>query len=249
MNRIIISNNQFDLKNIEYKYKEDLINKLKLKIIKNTKLELIIDKEIKLDISIELLDDVKLDLVVIKKEKTKILTKYKLNENSILNITEISDSDIINERNIIDLNGINSKINFILKTVCKNNEKYDIVVNHNNKNTTSDIITNGVNISGNLYFTVTAYVSNGNKNCVVNQQNRIINLTDKECLIRPNLLIDEVDVIANHSALIGSFKDEELFYMQRLGIDKTMANKLLIEGFIKNKINKTLANHFKKYWR
>lgn len=249
MNRIIISNNQFDLKNIEYKYKEDLINKLKLKIIKNTKLELIIDKEIKLDVSIELLDNVKLDLVVIKKEKTKILTKYKLNKNSILNITEICDSDIINERNIIDLNGINSKINFILKTVCKNNEKYDIVVNHNNKNTTSDIITNGVNISGNLYFTVTSYVSNGNKSCVVNQQNRIINLTDKECLIRPNLLIDEVDVIANHSALIGSFKDEELFYMQRLGIDKTMANKLLIEGFIKNKINKTLANHFKKYWR
>ena len=249
MNRIIISNNQFDLKNIEYKYKEDLINKLKLKIIKNTKLELIIDKEIKLDVSIELLDNVKLDLVVIKKEKTKILTKYKLNKNSILNITEISDSDIINERNIIDLNGINSKINFILKTVCKNNEKYDIVINHNNKNTTSDIITNGVNISGNLYFTVTSYVSNGNKNCAVNQQNRIINLTDKECLIRPNLLIDEVDVIANHSALIGSFKDEELFYMQRLGIDKTMANKLLIEGFIKNKINKTLANHFKKYWR
>lgn len=249
MNRIIMSNNQFNLNNIEYNYKEDLINKLKLKIIKNTKLELIIDKEIKLDVSIELLDNVKLDLVVIKKEKIKILTKYKLNENSILNITEISDSDIINERNIIDLNGKNSKINFILKTVCKNNEKYDIVVNHNNKNTTSDIITNGVNISGNLYFTVTAYVSNGNKNCVVNQQNRIINLTDNECLIRPNLLIDEVDVIANHSALIGSFKDEELFYMQRLGIDKTMANKLLIEGFIKNKINKTLANHFKKYWR
>ncbi len=249
MNRIIISNNQFDLKNIEYKYKEDIINKLKLKVIKNTKLELIIDKEIKLDVNVELLDNVKLDLVVIKKDKTKILTKYKLNQNSILNITEISDSDIINERNIINLNGINSKVNFILKTVCKNNEKYDIVVNHNTKNTTSDIITNGVNISGNLYFTVTSYVSNGNKNCVVNQQNRIINLTDKECLIRPNLLIDEVDTIANHSALIGSFKDEELFYMQRLGIDKIMANKLLIEGFIKNKINKTLANHFKKYWR
>ena len=249
MNRIIISNNQFDIKNIEYKYKEDLINKLKLKIIKNTKLELIIDKEIKLDVNIELLDNVKLDLVVIKKNKTKILTKYKLNNNSILNITEISDSNFINERNIIDLNGINSKINFILKTVCKDNEKYDIVVNHNNKNTISDIITNGVNISGNLYFTVTSYVIKGNKNCIVNQQNRIINLTDKECLIRPNLLIDEVDVTANHSALLGTFKDEELFYMQRLGLTKEKANKLLIEGFIKSNIKTTLANHFKKYWR
>lgn len=249
MNRIIISNNQFDLNNIEYNYKEDLISKLNLKVIKNTKLELIIDKEIKLDINIELLDDVKLDFVIIKKAKTKILTKYKLNENSILNITEISDSDIINERNIINLNGKNSKINFILKTVCKNNEKYDIVINHNNIKTESNIVTNGVNISGNLYFTVTSYVPKGIKKCIVNQQNRIINLTDNECLIRPNLLIDEVDVIANHSALIGSFKDEELFYMQRLGIDIATANKLLIEGFIKSKINKNLANHFKKYWR
>ena len=249
MNRIIISNNQFDLNNIEYNYKEDLISKLNLKVIKNTKLELIIDKEIKLDINIELLDDVKLDFVIIKKTKTKILTKYKLNENSILNITEISDSDIINERNIINLNGKNSKINFILKTVCKNNEKYDIVINHNNIKTESNVVTNGVNISGNLYFTVTSYVPKGIKKCIVNQQNRIINLTDNECLIRPNLLIDEVDVIANHSALIGSFKDEELFYMQRLGIDIATANKLLIEGFIKSKINKNLANHFKKYWR
>lgn len=249
MNRIIISNNQFDLNNIEYNYKEDLISKLNLKVIKNTKLELIIDKEIKLDINIELLDDVKLDFVIIKKTKTKILTKYKLNENSILNITEISDSDIINERNIINLNGKNSKINFILKTVCKNNEKYDIVINHNNIKTESNVVTNGVNINGNLYFTVTSYVPKGIKKCIVNQQNRIINLTDNECLIRPNLLIDEVDVIANHSALIGSFKDEELFYMQRLGIDIATANKLLIEGFIKSKINKNLANHFKKYWR
>ena len=209
MNKIILSDNNFDLNDIEYSYVEDVINKLKIKIKKNTKLELVIDKEIKLDVLFELLDNVKLDLIIIKKEKVKILTKYKLNTNSILNITEISVSDNINERNIFNLNGEHSKLNFILKTVCKNVEKYDIVVNHNCKNTESNIITNGVNISGNLFFTVTSYVPNGNKNCIVNQQNRIINLTDKECLIRPNLLIDEVDVIANHSALIGSFKDEE----------------------------------------
>ena len=249
MNKIILSDNNFDLNDIEYSYVEDVINKLKIKIKKNTKLELVIDKEIKLDVLFELLDNVKLDLIIIKKETVKILTKYKLNTNSILNITEISVSDNINERNIFNLNGEHSKLNFILKTVCKNVEKYDIVVNHNCKNTESNIITNGVNISGNLFFTVTSYVPNGNKNCIVNQQNRIINLTDKECLIRPNLLIDEVDVIANHSALIGSFKDEELFYMERLGIDQNTANKLLIEGFIKNKINKNLANYFKKYWR
>lgn len=249
MNKIILSNNTFNLNNIEYTYAEDFISKLKLVVKNSTKLELTIDKEIKLDVNIELLDNVKLDLTIIKNENIKVLTKYKLNANSSLKITEINDSNIINERNIINLNGLNSKVELILKTVCKNNEKYEIIVNHNNKYTTSDIITNGVNISGNLYFTVTSYVPNGNKKCIVNQQNRIINLTNDECIIRPNLLIDEVDVSANHSALIGSFKDDELFYMQRLGIDKIEANKLLIKGFINNKISLKLANHFKKYWR
>ena len=118
-----------------------------------------------------------------------------------------------------------------------------------NSKTISDITTHGVNISGNLYFNVTTYIPKGMVSSVTNQNNRIINLTNNECTIRPNLLIDEYDVIANHSALIGSFKDEEIFYMQRLGIDKNTANKLLIEGFLKSKLNNTLSNNFKKYWR
>ena len=77
MNKIILSDNNFDLNDIEYSYVEDVINKLKIKIKKNTKLELVIDKEIKLDVLFELLDNVKLDLIIIKKEKVKILTKYK----------------------------------------------------------------------------------------------------------------------------------------------------------------------------
>ena len=136
-----------------------------------------------------------------------------------------------------------------MKTVGKNIEKYDLLVNHNSCKTESNIIINGLNLSGNLYFTVSTYIPFGNKFCVANQQNRIVNLTNNECVIKPKLLIVEVDVIANHSALIGGFKDEELFYMQRLGLDKTLASKLLIEGFLKQKITEKLANKFNKYWR
>lgn len=255
MNKILLTNSYIDKildDKIECEYINDSINKLKLKIIKNTKLEINIKNDIdtKLDIQIELLDNVKLDLIEIKKGcKTKILAKYNLKNNSNLNIIKVNDLDSINERNIVNLNGKCAVLNCLLKTVSKNNEKYDIVVNHNCENTTSDVTTNGINISGNMYINVTTYVMKGKKKCVANQNNRIINLVDKECIIRPNLLIDEVDVIANHSALIGSFSDEELFYMQRLGIDKNKATKLLMEGFIKKGLNKKLANNFKKYWR
>lgn len=255
MNKIILSSNNIDYQlddKISYEYKNELINKLNLKILKNTKLEINIDNDIetKLDLQIEIMDDVKLDLVEIKKcSKTKILSKYNLNTNSILNITKINDVESINERNIVNLSGDSAKVDFILKTVSTNVEKYDVIVNHNNSKTESEITTNGVNMSGNLYFNINTHVLKNKKNCIANQNNRIINLTDNECIIRPNLLIDEVDVIANHSALIGSFKDEEIFYMQRLGLNKDEAIKLLMEGFIKNKISLELADIYKKYWR
>jgi len=231
---------------------EDFINKINIKINKNTKLEIVFDniEEIRYDITFDINKKVKAEIIEVKKgNKIKMLSKYNISELGCLNIKKINDITSINERNIINLNGISSELSCILKTVSKNSEKYDFVINHNESNTVSDIVTHGVNISGNLYFNVTSYVPKGNSGCVVDQNNRIINLSCNDCVIRPNLLIDEYDVVANHSALIGTFKDDEIFYMQRLGIDRETANKLLIEGFLKSKINNTLSNNFKKYWR
>lgn len=255
MNKIILANNNIEYsldEKIEHTLEKDIIDKLKLKIQKNTKLEIIINNSLdtKYEIQIEIAKNVKLDLIERKKgKKSKFLKKIVLRENSVLNLIEINDVETINERNSIYLNGEFAKVSFLLKTVSKNLEKYDFAIHHNASNTNSDITANGVNVNGNLYFTVTTFIPKGKKSCIANQNNRIINLVDKDCMIRPNLLIDEVDVTANHSALIGSFKDEELFYIERLGISKEVAIKLLVEGFIKNKLPNKLANHFKRYWR
>ena len=107
---------------------------------------------------------------------------------------------------------------------------------------------------GKIKFNVSSFVPNGNKECQVDQVNRIINLTKNKCEIDPNLYIDEYDVNASHSALIGKFSDEEMFYLESRGINKTDALKLLIKGFIlsnieieelKNQINEKIE----KYWR
>jgi Fe-S cluster assembly protein SufD len=90
--------------------------------------------------------------------------------------------------------------------------------------------------------------------CIVNQNNRIINLTNNKCEIKPNLYIDSYDVEASKSALIGKFSDEEMFYIQSRGIDYNNALKLLITGFltsdIKNKkIISNINKNIIKYWR
>ena len=262
MNKIKIVNDEIKIINlnnsIEYEIKDNLIKTLKIEILKDT--NLFIDYEFsilaKLEIIIELKDNVNLKLYEIKNgNQAKIRTKYILNKESNLNVLKFNDVDTINENIIINLNEKKSKINYIFKTIRTSKEKYDITVYHNQSNTESYIKNNGVALKdGKIKFNVSSFVPNGNKECQVDQVNRIINLTKNKCEIDPNLYIDEYDVNASHSALIGKFSDEEMFYLESRGINKTDALKLLIKGFIlsnieieelKNQINEKIE----KYWR
>ncbi len=254
MNKIVIDNDiKYTLdRKIVYEYVDGFIKKIKIKVGKDTtlRIECNYKDDTKYDIQIDVDDNVELKLIEIKKNvNTKIQFKYTLGNNAKIEIIKVNDVKSINEKSIINLNGENANANLVLKTASNDIEKYDILVNHNKDNTVSNVITNGLNVSGNIYFTVSAYVPKGKKNCICDQQNRIINLAQKECTIKPNLLIEDVDTTANHSALIGSFTDEEIFYIQRLGIDRNTALKLLIEGFIKNNIEEKLVKNLKRYWR
>lgn len=68
--------------------------------------------------------------------------------------------------------------------------------------------------------------------------------------IAPKLLIEENDVVANHSALIGRFDEEELFYLQSRGIDRNTATILMTKGFLLDGIqDDRLEKIIEKYWR
>ena len=173
--------------------------------------------------------------------ESKIQYVYNLNDFSNTFVYKFNDVKTIKERTIINLNGINSKINYNFRTISKNIEEYDYLINHNASNTESVLNTNGVNIrKGILSFNITGEVKNNIKDSIINESSRIINLTNNECIIKPNLLIEEYSVSANHSALIGNFNDDELFYLQSRGIPKKKAINLLIKGFL-------LENSFEEY--
>ena len=95
-------------------------------------------------------------------------------------------------------------------------------------------------------------MSKGITGCDINQSGRIINMTENPCTIKPNLFIDEEDVVANHSALIGTFSPDEIFYLMSRGISKRDSENLLTKGFLLNGITyyrKTLEEMINKYWR
>lgn len=266
MNKIILENDKIidTLVDSSLNYEllvNDLlgINLLSIEVLSDTDLELDYSFLIssKLEVSIVVNENVNLNIYEkISGKETKIRTKYTLKDNSNVKVSKFNDIETIKEYVIIYLDGRFSNISYNLKTISKNTEKYDILIYHNNVETNSEILTNGVNIcDGKLKFNVSSFVPNGNKNCNVSQNNRIINLTDNQCIIKPNLYIDEYDVSANHSALIGNFDEKELFYLQSRGINRDSAVKLLTKGFLTSNLEITdkqkeeIIDKVDMYWR
>lgn len=265
MNRIIVDKEEIILEKVTKKIdittipRKDVfgITKLTINVLKDCELEMNYNIDnCKLDIIINIMDGVNFKLYEYKEgNKGKIQYTFNLANDSFLCIDRFSIVNNIKEMIIVNLSGINATIDYNFKSISSSKCVYDIVVNHDVCNTISNIKNNAVNLEdGKINFQVSGYVDNGIKDCVINQNNRIINLTNNKCEIRPNLYINEYDTIANHSALIGGFSHDELFYLQSRGINEVDANKLLIHGFLvsdlsNKKMIKKIERSIKEYWR
>lgn len=265
MNKILIDKEIVELKKItknldvKINYRHDLfgITKIDINVLNSCDLQIdyLLDNT-KFDIKINVHPNVCFNMYEIKKgNKGKIQYTFNIEENSQVNISKYNNVTQHREMIISNLNGSKAIINYIFKSICKTKELYDLVINHKAFKTVSNIKNNAVNIDGGkVIFQVSSYVSNGIKNCTVNQNNRIINLTNNKCEIRPNLYIDEFDTVANHSALIGGFDPKEIFYLKSRGIKEVDANKLLITGFLLSDLNsnnliREIKRNIKEYWR
>ena len=118
--------------------------------------------------------------------------EFNLEENAYLEINKIYNLGEVNEEVTINLNGINSQVLYNFRTLSSSNQKYIINVNHNNKNTISNVINRAVVLNDSrIMFEVNASVEKGNSGSVLNQENKIITMGDNNSEIRPNLYIDD----------------------------------------------------------
>lgn len=247
INYDIFTNDTFGIASLTLEIKEDTELEINYNFKEKTKLEtiIIVNKNVNLQI-----------LEKINGKNAKLRTKYYIKENANVTVSKFNNIDEIKEYTIVYLDEEKAKIKYNLKTIAQKEENYDILTYHNAKETISEINPNGVNIKdGKIKFNVSSFVPNKITKCDVAQNNKIINLTDNECTIKPNLYIDEYDVTASHSAWIGTFKKEELFYLESRGINKSEAIKLLIKGFLTSKLEtneeekENIKNIVDEYWR
>ena len=205
--------------------------------------KIIIEKDINLilnknEYEIEIINNSNINLSINNKE-VKIIMLIK---NSNININLIVND---NNKLIINSLGINSCINYNVNI--KNNcnllivdsilSKIDsinkIKLIHEGSNSITKFYTNGINLDNNkMYFYLDGIISKNCLNVYLEENSKIINNKDGDSKIIPNLIVDTKEVIANHSAFIGTINKDNLLYLMSRGLDLKTANKLLIKSIL-----------------
>lgn len=155
-----------------------------------------------------------------------------------------------------NLNKNNSKFKLVYSTINEEDNVYKVTANHFGKNITSNIISHGINKStAYLSFIINAKVPMESTNTKTNQDSKIITIDKNTATIKPNLLVDTDDVEASHSAYIGEFKKEDLFYLETRGLDRKTSEKLLAKSFLIGQMDISFREKdmileiLKRYWR
>ena len=167
------------------------------------------------------------------------------NEYLELNIVLLKDSKLLYNRFNKDISNFkinfeviensNLEFNYSLYQTIPSNILFNAKVLGDNNNIKFNIrgVTNG---NGSIYVDATSDCVKNIKNNDVLESIKIINLTDNNNVIIPNLLVSSNDIIVNHNATISNVDDSYLFYLESKCLDTDSAKKLIVNGFLKENI-------------
>lgn len=208
-----------------------------------------IDKDYNIDIIIK--EDIKCKIIMFINNHSLCNINYILNKNSYLEINSLSNNNSININ--IDLKCEYSEIIYNYSIISNIDSINNIKIHHNSKNTKSIIKCNGINLDNNkLHFNIDSYIYKDSILAESNELCKIINIKNGDSKIIPNFIIDNNDIVANHSAYIGKFNDDIIFYMKSRGINDQELYKLLYRGLLLGNMNlleeKELFNNKLKEW-
>ena len=238
-------------KNKQTNYKDNFINinnnnitftnngehNITIKNSTNLNLNIKVEKDVHIKLFIESIDN-----------KLNIKNNYILNENSNLFISKFYSNKEVKEEEIIELNGKEAKFNYKFASIGKNNEDYHIIINHNDKNTSSYISNKCIGCNNSkINFIIDSILPKGNTSCIMDQTTKILTLGDVQAKIEPNMFIDEDTVSARHGSVIGTFSYDDIFYLMSRGITEEEAYDLLLKGFLFSNLELNMENKAKIY--
>ena len=251
MNKIIVKNN------IVNNYQDDTI-KIEDNIIKVVK-----DS----DYEIEYIDCDKVELIInIINSRVNIMESSFDNTLEINNIYNINNGGVkinkfytnegVKEKIVVNLNKEEDYIYYNFSSITKGIEEYIMDINHNAKNTLSNISNKLVALKNSkINFTINSNVYKECNGSILEQNTRIVTMDKCDAKIQPNMFIDLDDVEARHGSVIGTFKDDQIFYLMSKGISYNDTLKLLIKGYLLGNVmvnfdvRKKIIDIIDMYWR
>ena len=201
------------------------------------------------------------DLVVATLFESSFLDKINVNNKYIIGNGELLVNKFYNNNNVvenieIDLCSEGAKIDYRFSNICRNEESYVININHKAKNTVSRINNKSIALDGSkLNFIINSRVSKEYEKSILDQNTRIVTLGNSDSKISPNMFIDCDDIEARHGSVIGTFKDDLIFYLMSRGIEYNDAIKLLVKGYLFSNVDadsnlkEKILNVIDMYWR
>ena len=192
---------------------------------------------------LEINSDVKLDISVNKNIDAKLIiignSSYDLNIKLYDNASLIVNS--INKDNNTNINiDLEKETNILYNhsVLGRKDSIHNFNIVHIGNNSTSLINNNGINLDINkLFFNINGNIPSNLLDISCSQNSKIINYNKGNSKIIPNLIIDSNDIVANHSAYIGTIDNEILFYLQSRGIKKETIEKMIYKATMLGKMN------------
>ena len=188
-------------------------------------------------------------------ENIEVNNKYNIG-NGEIRVNKFYNNDTVLENIDINLYYKGAKIDYRFSNICKNKEEYIININHNAVNTISSINNKSIAMDGSLLnFVINSRVSKEYEKSVLDQTTRIVTFGNSDSKISPNMFIDCDDIEARHGSVVGTFKDDLVFYLMSRGIEYNEAIKLLVKGFLfsnidtDNSLKEKILNVIDMYWR
>ena len=169
----------------------------------------------------------------IKTKNTKNKVTYNIDDNAnvVINKLAIDSSDDVT----VNLKDVNSKIKYFSSIINYKDNSYTEKINHISSDTKSKIVNHCINVEDKEFkFIVDGIINKNSERVDFKQDNKIINLKDGKSSILPNLIVDNNDIEASHSAYIGTFDENKKFYMMSRGLSEKECDDLLIKAFLLN---------------
>lgn len=199
-------------------------------------------EDIRRNVSFIVKDSVRVVINILAK-KVDLTFNIRLSKNSCLTINSLVLGGCINSYVVLGEDSAEFNYNY---SVISNRNSHNIVeVRHLANNTVSHLKNHGFSIDkADIIFDVNAYINKIASKCISNQDNKIIEKENSLSQINPNLYIDNYDVEASHSAYVGEFKENELFYLMSRGISRDDAEFLLLKAFLLGTLSGDILERF-----